>query len=227
MPSDNPISDIAEGTTKGILDWSLDKITFFLQKLEHRELAFIEEQKTIDIVKEQYLSGESKFYGKYIKDKKFLFLARLGLSLRKMERDKERRVNLRDKIFKKYSVEGLHLAEFVENGILNRYVGILIEGLVSIEKLERDIEDILKNIEKYTIFVKWTSKKAEIIKKVDIMINANSPCIFIISGFGTAAKIVQESIEQFKVIMKDYDFERVSSGEKEILFFKRRTNLGI
>ena len=130
MPSDNPVSDIAEGAAKGILDWSLDKVTSFLQKLENRKIAFIEEQKTIDIVKEQYLSGESKFYGKYIRDKKFLFLARLGLALRKMEGDKERRGNLRDKIFKRYSVEGLHIAEFVENGILNRYVGILIEGLI-------------------------------------------------------------------------------------------------
>ena len=57
------------------------------------------------------------------------------------------------------------------------------------------------------------------------MINANSPCIFIISGFRTAAKIVQESVEQFKIILKDYELERVSAGEKEILFFKRKIDM--
>ena len=222
MPLDNPVSDITEGVTKGFLDWSIDKITSFLQKLENREIAFIEEQKTIDIVKEQYLSGESKFYGKYIKDKKFLFLARLGLALRKVEGDKERRGNLRDKIFKKYSVEGLHIAEFVENGILNRYVGILIEGLISIEKLEKDIEDILKNIEKYTLFVQWTSNKAEIVKRADIKVNSNSPKVFIVSGFKLAAQLVRDCTESFIIMLNDYELERFSTGDKEILFFKRK-----
>ena len=194
----------------------------FLTKLKDKKLAFIEELKTIEVVKEQYRSGEAKFYQNYVKDKGLLFLVKLGLTLRKLEGDEERLRNLRSKIFKKYHVEGLHIAEFVQNGVLNRYVGILLEKLTSIEDLEKDIEEILKNIEKHAIFVQGTSKKPEIIKKVDTMISAYSSRILIISGFRSAARLVSESVDTFKIILKDYDFERFSSGEKEILFFKRK-----
>ena len=56
----------------------------------------------------------AKFYSKYIKDKEILFLVKIGLTLRKLENDKERQHNLRDKIFRKFKVEGLHIAEFVQ-----------------------------------------------------------------------------------------------------------------
>jgi len=222
MSSDSPISDIAEGATKGFLELSIEKIGSFIKKLKNKELGFIEEEKTIEIVREQYRSGEAKFYEIYIKDKNLLFLVRLGLTLRKLETDKERLQNLRDKILRKYDVEGLHIAEFVQNGVLNRYVSILLEELISIEKLTEDIEQILKNIEKYTIFVLSTSNKSDIIKNADIKVSSHSPKIFIISGFKSAAKIVAEGIDRFRIILKDYDFERFSSGEKEILFFKRK-----
>ena len=222
MSFDNPVSDITEGVTKGFLEWSAEKIGSLIKKLKNKELAFIEEPKTIEIVREQYRSGEAKFYEIYIKDRDLLFLVRLGLTLRKLENDKERTQNLRDKILKKHEVEGLHIAEFVQNGILNSYVAILLKELISIEKLTEDIEQILKNIENYTILVLGTSNKSEIIKNADIKVNSHSPKIFIISGFKSAAKIVAESIEAFKIILKDYEFERFSSGEKEILFFKRK-----
>ena len=99
MSSDNPLSDVAEGTTKGLLDWSAEKIVQFVQKLKDKKLAFIEEKKTIEVVKEQYNSGEAKFYQKYIHDKNLLFLVRVGLTLRKIEDDEDRVQNLRNKIY--------------------------------------------------------------------------------------------------------------------------------
>lgn len=222
MSSDGPISDAAKGATKAFLEWSTEKITLFVRKLRDKKLIFIQDKRTIEIVKEQYDSGESKFYQKYIKNKEHLLNVRLGLTLRKLEGDEERLHNLRDKIFKKYKVEGLHIAEFVQNGILNRCIGIFIQELVSLEDFERKIEEILKNIEKYAIFVLAINKVPDIIKKVDTLITAHSPPIFVVAGVKSAAKVVQESIDKLKIILKDYDFEGVSSGEKEILFFKRK-----
>lgn len=222
--SSNSISDITEGITKGVLEFSKGQISSFIKKFRERKLAFIEDQKTIDIVREQYNSGESKFYKIYIKDKSILFMTRLGLTLRRLEENKEKQQNLRSKILKRYGVEGLHLAEFVQNGILNRYIIILLEKFISTDKLEKDIEEILKNIEKYTLFVQGTSKKAEIIKKAETIVNAHSPRIYIISGFKSAAKLVRDSLEQLTSILKNYNFERWSEGEKEILFFKRDFN---
>jgi len=196
------ISDVAEGLTKGLLNWSVEKVDSFIQKLREKKLAFIEEPKTIEIVREQYKSGEAEFYKKYIKNKDILFLVRMGLTLRKLENEEERRLNLRDKLFKKYKLKGLHIAEFVQNGILNRYIGILLEELTSIETLEKEIEEILINIEKYTLFVQGTVKKSEVIKNVDIKVSSNSPHIFIVSGVKSAAKIVREIIEPLKEIKR-------------------------
>lgn len=222
MSSDDFIASTAEGATKGFLEFSAEKINDWLKKFKNKELAFIQDKKTIDIVREQYNSGESKFYKTYINDPHLLFLIRMGLTLRRLEDDKERQLSLRDRIFRKYKVGGLHIAEFVQNGILNRYAGILIEELTSIENLQNEIEEVLKNIDKYTIFVQANSTQIEILKKINIIISSHSPCIFIISGFKNAAKLVSDSLENFKEILKDYDFERFSSGEKEILFFKRK-----
>jgi len=224
MPSDNPVSDAAEGITKGVLDWSLEKITSFISKLKNKKLAFLENPQTMETVMDQYRSGEGKFYRNYITDKSILPLVMIGLTLRSVEEDEERLHTLRDNVFKKYHAEGLHVAEFVQMGILNRYIGILLEELTSIPEFKNSIEEILKNIEKHTLFVRTTNKKAELIKSADIKIRASSPRIFIISGIKSATKLVSESIDSFKVILKDYEFERVSNNEKEILFFKRKNH---
>jgi len=222
MSSESPIPDVVEGVTKGVLDWTAEKISDFVTKLKNKKLAFIQEPKTIEVVREQYNSGEAKFYQNYIKDKQLLFYVKLGLTLRKLENDEDRLRNLREKIFRKYGLNVLHIAEFVQNGILNRYVGILLEELTSIAKLEKDISETLSNIEKHTFFVQANHKKSDLLKKATIMISANSPSILIISGVKSAAKLISDNIEQLKEIMKDYEFERFAGGEKETLFFKRK-----
>ena len=65
MSSDNFSSDIIESATKGALDWTAEKISSLVRKFRERKLAFIKEQKTIEIAREQYHSGEAKFYEKY------------------------------------------------------------------------------------------------------------------------------------------------------------------
>ncbi|MBI4981112.1 hypothetical protein HZC30_06165 [Candidatus Woesearchaeota archaeon] len=217
-------SEAVEGVTKGALDWSAENIASFVQKLKERKLAFIENRKTIEVVKEQYNSGESKFYSKYIKDKELLFLVRVGLTLRKLEEDEDKLLNLRNKIHHKYGINGLHIAQFVQNGILNRYFGLLIEKLTSEEELEKKIHDVLKNIEKHALFVSGNSKVAEIVRKATNIIDSHSPSIFVIAGLKSAAKIVSDAIAPLSSIMEDYEQERFSSEEKEIVIFKVKVN---
>ena len=218
---DSLAPDVFEGATKGALEWTSEKIAFLVKKFKERKIAFIKEQKTIDIVKEQYASGEAKFYEKYIKDKEILLLLRMGLALRKLENDLERFENLRDKIHKKYKVQGLHIAEFVQNGMLNRYIGLLLETINSVEDVEKDIKEILKNIENHALFVDKYQKKEEVLKKTVIIITAHSPCIFVVAGVKVAAKTVRDCAGQLKLILKDYALEKFSTNEREILFFKR------
>ena len=147
MSFEDPIESATSGAVKGLLDWSTNSIKSFVQKFKNGKLAFIQDEETIKLVKEQYNSGELNFYKIYIDDEELLFLAKLGLTLRKLEGNPDRRTNLRNKVFKKYNLKGLHIVQFVENGILSRYTAILIDNLSSIEDLKKKIAETLKDIE--------------------------------------------------------------------------------
>ncbi len=222
MSSDDPIESATSGAVKGLLEWSSQKIAELTKRFKNKELAFIQEKTTIDIVREQYASGESKFYSKYIKDKEMLLLIRLGLTLRRLESNQEKLTNLKQKIMRKYEAKGLHVSYFVQNGILNRYIGILLEEISSIEELENKIMNILINIEKHAVFVSWQDSSRNIIQRSLTITASHSPSIFILSGIGLASKIVRECASNLESLLNNYDLERFSSGDKEVLFFKRR-----
>ena len=223
MSFDDAISDATKGVTEGFLNWSSNVIKDFVSKLRDKRLAFIQDEKTIKLVKEQYNSGELAIYKAYIEDKEMLFLIKMGLTLRRLEKDKEeeRKRNLRTKIFNKYEVRGLHIAQFIENGILNRYVGILIDNLTSIEKFKKDIIEILNNIEKHVLFVKTEDKDREVIKQILAVVSSHQPMIFIVSGISSAAQTIRDCEKRLKELLTDYELEKMSDGQKENLFFKR------
>ncbi len=222
MSSDNFTSDIIKGATKGFLDWSSENIALLVKKFKEKKLAFIKDPQTIEIVKQEYRSGESKFYQKYVKNKEILFLVRIGLVLRKLENNETKLQNLRDKIFRRYKVRGLHIAEFVQAGILNRYLGLIIEDLSFVEELEKEIEEVLGNIEKHTLFVKYNENPFEIIKKVSNIVDSHTPRILIIFGIKSSIEIIRKAKEKIKQLMKNYELGEVSGKDKEILFFKRK-----
>jgi len=147
----------------------------------------------------------------------------MGLTLRRLEREdeNERKQNLLSKIFEKFEVKGLHIAQFVENGILNRYIGILIDDMSSIEKFKSDITNVLENIEKHVLFVKTNDEERVVIQKSSTIISSHTPMIFIVSGISSAARIVRNCEEKLRELLKSYDLEKISSKDKENLFFKR------
>lgn len=224
MSLDNPVDRLVEnsvkGAIKGTLEFSKEQIIYFIKKFRDKKLAFIGEKTTIETAKEQYKSGESKFYHGYIKDKELLFLVGMGLTLRKIESDSEKRTNLRTKILYKFKVKGLHIAEFVQNGILNRYIAILLELIDSIEDLENQIEEVLKNIEKHSLFVKKMDRLGEIIRKSMNITDTHKPEIFVISGEGPSADLIRDNVNQIAESLKDYSYEQISSLDRECLFFK-------
>lgn len=219
----DPIESASKGATQGLLKWGEDFIKKLASKFKDKKLAFIQDEKTIKRVKEQYRSGELSFYKVYIEDKEMLFILKMGLTLRSLEKEneEERKQNLRTRIFNKYNVKGLHIAQFVENGILNRYIGILIDDIDSIDQFKKDIMNILENIEKHVLFVKKDDNEREVIKQIITIINSHLSMIFIVSGLSSAAKIVRNCEERLDELLVDYELEKMSGGEKEILFFKR------
>lgn len=221
MSSEDPLESVTSGAVQGALTWSADFIKSLAQKFRDKKLAFIQDSETIKLVKEQYNSGELNFYKVYINDKEILFIVKLGLTLRSLENDDTRRQNLRNKIFKKYESEGLHIAQFVENGVLNRYTAILIDNLKSVDDLKKKIIDTLNNINKHVLFVKTYDKDRNVIESVRSNVFANSPNIFVVSGVAAAAELVRKCEETITKLLTDYELEKISSGFKENLFYKR------
>ncbi len=219
----DPVESVAKGTIEGFLNWGEEFIKELAIKFKDKKLAFIQDEKTISRVKEQYRSGELSFYKEYIENKEMLFLLKMGLTLRSLERDNdgERKQNLRTKIFNNYQVKGLHIAQFVENGSLNRYIGILIDDIISLVNFKKDILNILENIEKHVLFVKTLDSETNIIQQATTAITLHFPMIFIISGIASAAISVKNCEEKLKELLPDYSIKRISEGEKETLFFKR------
>ena len=221
--SSDPLEDIAKGTTKGILEWSSNFIKQLVINFQNNKLKFIKDKENIEIAKEQYNSGELQIYKAYITDKKNLMILRMGLVLRKLENkgERERKQKLREDIMKKYEVRGLHVAQFVENGILNRYIGILLDDISSIEKFKERINEIIDNIEKYVVFVKSTDNERLVLESCLRVTTSNLSMIFIISGIGSAAEIIRKIEKRLVELLKDYELEKMSKGDKENLFFKR------
>ncbi|MBU2053067.1 MAG: hypothetical protein KJ721_02375 [Nanoarchaeota archaeon] len=221
----NPVKDFAEGlgkgATEGLLNYGEEKLKELIGLFKDRKLRFIGDKRTIENARETKKSGEWAFYKDYIKDKELLFIIRLGLVLRRVEEDQERLQNLKEKIKKKYELKGLHIAYFAQNGLLNRYVGILLDNLDSPENLNKVITNTLNNIEKHTIFVDWRYTKRQLVKESITITSAHSSSIFIISGIGSVAKIVHESEEALIKMLNKYELEKITTGKKEILFFKR------
>src|SRR3989344_4719544 len=204
------LKDVAEGATKGFVEGALNWTSKFIKELalkfRDNKLAFIQDEKTINIVKEQYRSGELAIYKEYIQDKEMLFLIKMGLTLRRLDKEKEeeRRMNLRSKIFQKYKLRGLHIAQLVENGILNRYVGILIDDMTSINKFKEDLKEMLVNIDKYVLFVKKEDIERDVIRLTVNMTTLNLSMIFIISGIASAAQTVRKCESRLKELLKEY-----------------------
>ena len=91
MTSSNqdPLSSAAKGITEGFLQFGKEQIKEWVRKFKERSLAFIEDQETIDLAKEQRTTGEGEFFKKYVADNDSRILFQLGLSLRQLEKEKK------------------------------------------------------------------------------------------------------------------------------------------
>jgi len=197
MPSDDPIESASKGATKAALEWGSDRIKELARKFSQRELSFIEDQETIDQVITQRKKPEFLFYLKYVKNRDLRLQIEMGLLLKKLEKEDPSKIqNLRNKIYRKYKSDGLHVAELAQCGVFSRYVGLLLEKTMDEIELAEGIEGILHNIEKYVLFVQADSDIRRTAKTVVDRITVNLPRAIIIFSKGNAAKQKADKIIQ-------------------------------
>lgn len=216
----NQTADIAKGVTKGVLDWSLDKIKELARRFRNREINFIKDVETINIAKEQRIASEWEIFKHYISDRDFRVLFQMGLTLRRLERDekKEKLDGLREKIKNRYDTKGLHIAQIVQSGIFNKYIGIVLGTTTTSQKLRFEINNLFESIEKTIVFIQMTDDVDKKIKEIDIKINANSPKTFIISSFGTTMATCEEIKDGVMEEISGYECESYATKNRKVYF---------
>jgi hypothetical protein len=225
----NPIADLAEGATKGGLEYTDEKLGSLLTRFRNRELAFVEDPETINLAKEQRKTSEWSLFKEYVDDPDLRIQFLLGLTLRRLERqpDGQNPLNaLRRKIVDKYGIEGLHVAQLIQNGFFNKFLANALERSSTPQQLKLEIQNFLKNIEKTVIFVKEADNARNVVAQIQTKLLAFSPSTFIICSYGSsketyrAVKDTIRYLERTKAI--DYEYEHYEGLNKRALFLNRK-----
>jgi len=190
MVSDT-LEDIAKGATKGLLEYTEDKIKQLAQRFKDGKIAFIQNPEIIEAAKEQKKTSEYNFFQKYVTDESLRILFQMGLTLRRIEKNKKQWNNLRDRILKKYKVEGLHISQFVQNGLFNRYFAIIVERGLTDEQISEEIKDFFDNIEITSSYIQNTTIENKEVTAIISRINCYLPYVYIICGSKLANQKMQ------------------------------------
>jgi hypothetical protein len=223
-PDEQPNIDLVAGITKGSLDWTKDQIRGFVAKLRDRSLAFIEDRETIELVREQRHSTEWQILSQYVKDKRLRIVAQTGLSLRKLEDDKEKVDRLRIKILKAHGIEGLHIAEAVQNEVLTTFIGIDSPLSVSPADMTNQIERLLINVEKYIVFVGPEDSVDYRVREIETRLMADVPNTLILYGCRNDARNkVHSIVSRLRKTVLSYEFTVSESKIKTIVIMTRES----
>lgn len=221
------IKDAAEGATKGVLNWTKEQVSELIERLKNKDLGFIGNKETIDIVKEQLKAGEWNISKKFIDDKELRLLFQMGLTLRKLESkgEAEQTQDLRDKIVQRFGTRGLHIAQFVQSGICGRYLGAIMSKISSVEDIKSNLNEILQNIDRYVAFIKQEHEPKRQAERIKTVIDAHNPSTFIIFSKSSANRISKRIIGILKKEIPEYCIEQISEKEDNIYFLNRNEGI--
>lgn len=219
----NPITDAAEGVTKGILSWGEEKIKNLARSFTDKKLFFINNTETIDLVKEQLKSGNWSLCKQYIKDRDLKILVQMGLTLRKLESKPEQLQDLRTKILYKYQECGLHIAQVVQNDILTEFIGSIASKVHSGKEIAGKVENLLLNVDKFVLFVKADDNAEKKINEINIRLQANNPDVMILFSFKSAIEVCK----QIKILLEEslvnYSIESKEEKNRHLIFIFRES----
>lgn len=231
-PADKFIEGAAKGAAKAGLEYTEEKIKKLVEGFRNRKISFVEDSDVIKQIQKQKRKAEWTLFNRYIINKDLRVLFQMGLTLRDYEKEKKDHEFLIHKIRKKYGKEGVHFAWFVQNGIFNKYISILMDSDIEEDQLKYKINSFLDNIDNYITFVSLKDKK-EIEKKINeisIKITAHSPDLFILSSMGDAMPICEQIINEIQDSISKYDCELFDSphkGRKIYFLIDQESNISI
>ena len=197
-----PDEAVIAGVTKGALEFTSERIKEWAARLSHRDIAFIEDRSSFDVVVDQKRNPEWSFFKDYVKNHELRVLIRIGLALRKLEGGHADLQSVRRNILDKHGKKGLHVAQLVQDGDLGAFIGILISKQMSKADLGAALEELLLNVDKYVVLIKGDMVLRRVIDSTAARIHANLPPALLICG-SKSAKGAAETVA--KGVMKKID----------------------
>jgi hypothetical protein len=220
-PSESPIESATKGATKGALDWTAEKVKEYVQRFKHRDVAFVQNVDIIEEALRQRKTTEFSVFRQNIDEEELRICFNMGLTLRGLEKDTESCKNLRNKILKKYGAKGLHVAQFVQNGIFAKFYGRFLEEALTPKQMKQAIENLFKNIELTNSFIQYTDDVDKEADKIVIRLQSNNPKTYVISGLGTVKEKCKQITRKVLNRVDDYSIETYSTEMKIIIFLNR------
>jgi len=221
---DDSFPEIAEGVTNAILNFTREQIVSLADRFRNRDVAFIGNSETIQIVKEQLKTGEWDLSKKYVEDKELRILIQMGLTLRKLESKKQfdKLHDLREKIVLRFQTRGLHIAQFVQRGIFAAFIGNVVSKINSIVELKSVVKETLENVEKNVIFIKETDDVNRKFDEVKTRLYANKPSTYIIFGKNSAVNPSNEIVQRLRENITGYTVSLYKSDKGDCIYFINR-----
>ncbi len=211
--------DIAEGTTRAFIKLGIEEIKKLAQRFLNKELVFIEDEETINLVKRQFESGEWAFFSNYVKDKQLKLLVGMGLALRELEMSdkRDKLENLRDKLYFKYKEKGLHIAQFVQCKLLVAYISRLIDKCSSSQEVIEKIEDLLKDLERRVSFIQSTDSADSKYSLILLRLDSNSPTDYLVFVRDSALPIGKSIRKKLNASIEEHGYEMKAEESKTSL----------
>jgi len=186
MSSDNVVSSIVEGAVKGALSWTKEEIIRLAAKFKSGKTVLARDLANIDVAREQKQTTEYQLFCDHVKDKQLQVLFHTGLSLQKISRTDPKWTHIRDVVFKTYGVEGLHIAQFAQNGLFSKYYGFLMGRGLTPKQCSEEILAFFNDIESTVCFVQNEAVVAQVARSILTKLDSHSPHVFVISGSASA-----------------------------------------
>jgi len=221
MSSEDPLESVSKGATEGVLEWTKEEIKQLARRFRDRKIAFVQNPETIEVAKEQRLTSEWDLFQKYVDDGRLHILFQMGLTLRRVEKNKTQCDDLRNRILKKYAAEGLHIAQFVQNGLFGKYIANIFERGLTIGQIKLEIENLFKNIEITNSFIQNLDNVEKEAAKIVARIQSHNPNTYIISGSKSATKKCRQVKDIVMRKITGYKAELYRTEIKEIYFLNK------
>lgn len=220
-PSESPVESAAKGAVKGFLEWTAQTVKEYAEKIKHKDVYLLQNPGGFEEALKQRKTTEFRIFKENIDDEELRNCFQNGLTLRGIEKDTEACKSLRNRILKTYGARGLHVAQFVQNGIFAKFIGRYLEEALTPKEMKREIENLFRDLELTNSFIQVSDDIDKEAEKIVVRIQSHNPKTYVISGLGSVKEKCKQITKKVTTRVGGYSVETYNTELKIIIFLNR------